>query len=177
MKVPRQVIKARKEQIDKERTPDHIFAWIAEFFGPFDLDAAASSSNRKCQKFFDIRDNGLIQPWRGHSVFVHPPKGQEEIWLAKSFMESKRGANITIYLPAITHTAWFQKYAPVANHIHFITKTQPNGAGKAYQSRLVMFFKAGNTNEIREEETTAGLVFVTCGEAKASGKSTEEVIK
>lgn len=47
---------------DEWSTPQELFNQLDDEFH-FDLDAAASQSNHKCKKYFDIASDGLTQNW------------------------------------------------------------------------------------------------------------------
>ena len=49
---------------DEWATPKDFFKSLDEEFH-FDLDAAASHINHKCNKYFTIEDDGLTQNWGG----------------------------------------------------------------------------------------------------------------
>jgi len=49
----------------------------ALFGGEIDLDPASSphaNSLVQSNRFFDWRDNGLVQPWRAKNVYLYPPR-------------------------------------------------------------------------------------------------------
>ncbi len=96
---------------DQWATPPDFFRAIATEFGPFDLDACASVENAKCDRFFGIADNGLVQPWAGR-VWMNPPYGRTiGLWMRKAWEESQRGAIVVCLVPARTDTAWWHDYA------------------------------------------------------------------
>lgn len=79
----------------------------------FTLDAAASKSNHKCDKYYTEDDNGLEQDWGGETVFVNPPYGAKEtgVWTRKCYEESaKPGTTIVLLIPARTDRASFHDY-------------------------------------------------------------------
>lgn len=101
-------------------TPDHIFEYAAEKWGPFDLDAAASPNNTKCSRFYTEEDNGLNQPWDG-VVWCNPPYRKLINWVMKADQEvnAGRAKRVVMLLPAHTSTAWFH-YAMNFGKVEFI---------------------------------------------------------
>jgi site-specific DNA-methyltransferase (adenine-specific) len=92
-------------------TPQDLFDQLnAEFH--FDLDAAASSENAKCERFFTKADDALLQEWKG-SVFCNPPYSKLlGKWVEKAFDEWDKGNadTVVMLIPARTDTKWFHKY-------------------------------------------------------------------
>ena len=59
-------------QRDDWGTPKKLFDELNKEFH-FDLDAAASDSNHKCDRYFTVEDNGLMQSWGGIlCLLIHP---------------------------------------------------------------------------------------------------------
>jgi hypothetical protein len=87
--------------------------------GYIQLDpASCEKANRVvgAERYYTLKDNGLLQPWNASTMFVNPPyakvKGQSEagVWLRKLISEYKSGtvkeAILLIY--ASTSEKWFQ---------------------------------------------------------------------
>ena len=129
-------------------TPRAFFAaadrlFVEEHGGPFELDAAASSSNAKCDRFFDESDNGLRQPWSARRVWLNPPYGSAiPVWITKAIEESRRGAIVAVLIPARVDTVWFHNAAAAAAEIRFV-KGRITFAGAAhaapFPSALLIF--------------------------------------
>ena len=87
----------------------------------FDLDPCASSDNTKCSKFFTEQDDGLIQDWCGHNVFVNPPYSQIKKWAKKCYEEGQKNDTLVALLcPARTDTSFFHDYCIKGGRIIFI---------------------------------------------------------
>lgn len=89
-------------------TPVWLFNRLNESFD-FGLDAAASSENHLCPKFFTLEDDSLAQDWSGFGpVFVNPPYGREGAkFIAKASEEAKKGVTTVMLIPSRTDTvAW-----------------------------------------------------------------------
>lgn len=57
-------------------TPQDFFNELDKEFN-FTLDPCSTHENAKCAKHFTIEDNGLIQDWKGHTVFCNPHMGKK----------------------------------------------------------------------------------------------------
>ena len=87
----------------------------------FNLDPCASYGNTKCQKYFTEQDNGLVQNWGGHNVFVNPPYSQAKEWAKKCFEEGqKENTLIVLLIPARVETKYFHDYCLKAQRLIFI---------------------------------------------------------
>lgn len=94
---------------DDWTTPEDLFEELDLFFGPFDLDAAASDENALCDEYFTIETDGLAQEWFGQ-VFVNPPYGRIiSRWVEKAIKEwdENRPTGIVMLLPSRTGNRWF----------------------------------------------------------------------
>lgn len=74
-------------------TPDELFKELDSKYH-FTLDACARPENAKCKKFFTVKEDGLAQDWKGHTVFCCPPSGRGNLrrWVQKAAKEAKRRA-------------------------------------------------------------------------------------
>ena len=92
------------------RTPQPLFHSLDTLFR-FELDAAADSENKLCQKFFSLESDALNQSWQVDGwVWVNPPYGKQVAhWFEKAINESERGAKIVMMCMACTETKWFQR--------------------------------------------------------------------
>ena len=102
---------ATSQRIDWETPPKLFEALKARF--PFTLDAAASSTNAKCPRYFTEAGNGLEQPWRELDgspavVWCNPPYGRVIAdWMKKARREAEAGSTVVLLVPARTDTKWF----------------------------------------------------------------------
>ena len=97
--------------VDDRGTDPEFFAKMSERFGPFDLDAAASPANAKCERFYTLEDNALEQPWSGR-VWCNPPYSDLRAWTKKARLEYVFGQAdlIVMLLPANrTEQLWWQE--------------------------------------------------------------------
>lgn len=101
---------ARAKSTEYE-TPDDLFLSLDLEFH-FTLDAAATSENTKCKRYFTLEDDGLKQSWAHERVFVNPPYGRDlRKWVSKAFVEvfAYDCETVVMLLPARTDVIWFQK--------------------------------------------------------------------
>lgn len=87
---------------DEWRTPDHVFAWASQRWGPFDLDLAATPENARCARFFTREDNALAQDWAaaGRRAWCNPPYSNVRPWLHRAVYEHARGLASVWLIPA-----------------------------------------------------------------------------
>lgn len=87
---------------DNWRTPDWLYNYCEQMFGPFDVDLAASEANTKCKRYIDIATNALVTDWQayGNYGFCNPPYSNLPPWLrrAKAYSQNK-GFTSTWILP------------------------------------------------------------------------------
>jgi phage N-6-adenine-methyltransferase len=108
---PQQVGKrgARSDVDDRATHPDDFRRWD-ERFG-FTLDVAAAAHNAKCDRYFSIEDNGLIQSWADERVWCNPPYSDIEPWVNKAWIEAPETQLIVMLLPANrTEQGWWQRW-------------------------------------------------------------------
>jgi phage N-6-adenine-methyltransferase len=99
---------------DERGTPQDFFDSLnAEFH--FDLDAAASPLNHKCELYFG--DGGLAidaiqEDWGGEgtSVFLNPPYSHAGAFIAKAREEADKGATVVMVLPVRSDTKYWHRY-------------------------------------------------------------------
>lgn len=68
-------------------TPKWLFSKLNNEFN-FTLDPCATKENHLCDKYYTIKDDGLLQDWSGETVFVNPPYGRAiKDWVKKCYDE------------------------------------------------------------------------------------------
>lgn len=104
-------------------TPNTLFTPLDDEFH-FTLDAAASSENTKVKAYFTEKEDGLIQPWGKHIVWLNPPYGSNRYsiknWIKKAYDASCLGATAVVLIPARTNTNWFHDYCLKFGEVRFI---------------------------------------------------------
>lgn len=128
-------------------TPQKVFDELNKFYGPFEMDVCADSSNAKCDVYFDKDTDGLKQQWAG-KCWMNPPYGREiGKWMKKAYESSLAGATVVCLVPARTDTKWWHDYA-MLGHIVFYRGRLKFGNAKnsaPFPSAYVVFKARGNT--------------------------------
>ena len=106
------------------QTPDDLYTRLNDEFGPFTLDAAASSENAKCAAFFSKELDALNRDWTGR-VWLNPPYGRKlYTWFHKAVLETKvlrHAQRVVMLVPARTDTRWFHDFVqPYADDVQFL---------------------------------------------------------
>lgn len=98
-------------------TPKKFFDELNKQF-EFTLDPCSNQKNSKCKKFYNEKENGLIQDWTGEVVFCNPPYGTEiKKWVKKCHDENLyNSVTCVMLIPARTDTIWFHEY--IYNNCH-----------------------------------------------------------
>lgn len=106
---------------DDWATPPAFFQELDKEFH-FNLDPCADENNHKCDKYFTVAENGLLQAWGGWRVFCNPPYGREiGKWVEKAYRENQEHGNLVVMLlPARTDTKWFHDFIYNVAEIRFI---------------------------------------------------------
>lgn len=102
-------------------TPNDLYNNLDQVFN-FTLDPCATHENHKCDKYFTIEDNGILQSWANENVFMNPPYAREiKDWIAKAYRESLNGAIVVCLVPARTDTRYWHDYIfPYAESIIYL---------------------------------------------------------
>lgn len=132
---------------DEWATPQELFDRLNKIFR-FNLDAAATLENAKCNEFYTKEENGLSRPWHGN-VWLNPPYGRQiGAWVKKAYEEVTRGgaASVVLLLPARTDTAWYHDYCKKGFVVFMRGRLKFGGAKNAapFPSMIVIFMKIGS---------------------------------
>ena len=91
-------------------TPQNFFDKWNSIYN-FELDACANEENKKCIRYFNEEQNGLVQDWGGARVWCNPPYGRQiGFWVKKAYEESLKGSLVVMLLPSRTDTRWWHEY-------------------------------------------------------------------
>ena len=106
---------------DNWETPQNVFDELDGEFH-FTLDPCSTHENAKCEKHYTVEENGLVQSWKGETVFCNPPYGKEiGKWVKKAYDEWKiNGTKIVMLIPARTDTKYFHDYIYHNAELRFI---------------------------------------------------------
>jgi phage N-6-adenine-methyltransferase len=96
---------------DEWPTPQWLYDSLAREFA-FTLDPCATAANAKCRlHFFTREQDGLVQDWTGHTVFMNPPYGRViGRWIEKAYQTSRQGSLVVALLPARTDASWWHDF-------------------------------------------------------------------
>ena len=131
---------------DNTSTPQDLFNYLNNIFN-FDLDAAASNLNYKCNQYFTEEDNALIQDWKKYkSIFINPPYSTklQDLFLKKAYEEYKLSDSLIIVmlLPSRTDTKRWHSYIMHSTEVWFVKgriKFENNLYGAPFPSVIVIF--------------------------------------
>ena len=105
---------------DNWATPQYLFDKLDDEFH-FTLDVCASLQNAKCERFYDVKADGLAQEWAG-TCWMNPPYGRTiGQWVKKAYEAARGGAVVVCLLPARTDTRWWRDYVMRASELRFIS--------------------------------------------------------
>ena len=121
-------------------TPQWLFDELNAEFG-FDLDVCATAENAKCERFFTLEQNGLVQVWAG-TCWMNPPYGREiGRWIQKAYESAREGSTVVCLVPARTDTRWWHDYC-MKGEIRFLRGRLRFGKSKnsaPFPSVIVIF--------------------------------------
>lgn len=129
-------------ETDLWATPQDFFDKYNKIYN-FNLDVCANKENAKCDKYYDLQSNGLIQDWNG-ICWMNPPYGRDiGKWMKKAYESSLNGSTVVCLVPSRTDTKWWHDYAMKGN-IEFIKGRLKFGNSKnsaPFPSAVVVFKK------------------------------------
>lgn len=132
-------------------TPQEFFDRYNKVYN-FELDVCATKENAKCDKYYTLEDDGLIQDWAKDGGFIqmNPPYGRDIIkWMKKAYEESLKGSTVVCLVPSRTDTKWWHEYA-MKGDIEFIRGRLKFGDSKnsaPFPSAVVVFNKGQNNGK------------------------------
>ena len=123
-------------------TDDAFFEQVNREFN-FTVDVAADSTNAKCERFYDIDSDGLMQNWDGETVWCNPPYGRRIAdWIYKAAVSE---ATTVLLVPARTDVKWFHEIVIPHAEVRFIKGRLKFGNSKdnaPFPTMLVIFRNA-----------------------------------
>ena len=97
------------DEVDDRGTPQKLFDELNDEFR-FTVDVAASSANAKCERFYDMRADGLSKSWAGERVWCNPPYSNLPAWVAKAHNEVSAEAIVMLIPANRTEQPFWQTY-------------------------------------------------------------------
>ena len=96
---------------DEWETPQELFNKLNLEF-QFTLDACASDSNHKLEKYYTMEEDSYYQSWENERVFMNPPYSEIDKWVRKAHLEHRNNncPLIVALLPAWTDRIWFHQW-------------------------------------------------------------------
>lgn len=151
-----QQVKARgpDRSVDERFTPNDLYAAFDERYH-FTLDVAATATNCKTQRFYDLAADGLHQPWAPERVWCNPPYSNIPAWMFKAHQEFNAGcAVIVMLLPANRpEQKWWQQFVEPHRDRGSFMRTQ-------FIARRRNFAAPGNEGAVYNSSPPFGLVAV-----------------
>ena len=129
-------------------TPQDFYDRLNQEFN-FTLDPCCTDETAKCSTYYTEADDGLAQPWAGHSVFMNPPYGRSiKDWIRKAYEESRKPNTVVVALiPSRTDTRYWHDYCMEASEIRFIKgrlKFGESNNSAPFPSAIVVFGSGSN---------------------------------
>ena len=114
---------------DEWETPQDLYDALDQEF-EFDIDAAATARNAKCQDYYTLADDALTQDWRtsehilhdeyadenderrfgSTSVWMNPPYSHCAEFVEKAHSQMAHGVTTVALLPSRTDTRWWHDH-------------------------------------------------------------------
>lgn len=137
-------------ETDDWATPQDFFNSVAERFGGFDWDAAASLSNCKVSLdghylFYGLEHDALSKRWShdGKKIWLNPPYGRViGKFMAKAVEAYMDGCLVVCLVPARTDTGWWHDYVAPYAKVEFIRGRLKFGEAKnsaPFPSAIVIY--------------------------------------
>ena len=158
-------------------TPAEYIKAAREVMTSIELDPASCEiANRvvRATKYYDVKTNGLLQPWQARSLWLNPPYGRtdsrsnQEIWSCKLIAEheAENVEEAILLVNAATDTEWFHRLWTysicfVKQRINFYSPEGDTG-GPTHASAFVYF----GTHVERFREVFSQFGRVVLGEKK-----------
>jgi phage N-6-adenine-methyltransferase len=106
---------------DTWATPVWLFEYAEARYGKFDLDVCAAHDSYKCQPYYTIEQNSLMQPWRRFN-WCNPPYSNITPWVEKAALEANCENATVMLLPADFSTQWFKLVWNASSEILIINR-------------------------------------------------------
>ena len=97
------------DEVDDRGTPQKLFGELDTEFR-FTVDVAASATNAKCERFYDIAADGLSKSWADERVFCNPPYSDLPSWIRKAHQETDAEVIVMLIPANRTEQPFWQTY-------------------------------------------------------------------
>lgn len=124
-------------------TPQDLYDKLNDEFN-FTLDPCCKPETAKCDRYFTIKENGLLQDWSKDIVFMNPPYGGHTgEWMEKAHAESLRGSIVVCLIVSSTDRSYWHEFIfPFASEIRFLRGRIKFGQSKStapFASAIIIF--------------------------------------
>lgn len=142
------------EDRQKWQTPDYLFNWLNDQFGPFTLDVAASEKNARCERYFTEEMNALKQVVNfGEKCFLNPPFNNIKPfieWLL--WQRDNMRAEFTVVLPSDLSTSWAelcinnasQVIHVTSGRVHYVSNNPKQNKNRNNKPTMICVFQPGD---------------------------------
>ena len=86
----------------------------------FTIDFCATKDNAKCNRFYDKKQNALLQFPKNEIIFCNPPYGREISAFVKKCFELSENNIIVMLIPSRTDTKYWHDYIEKKSEVRFI---------------------------------------------------------
>ena len=135
---------------DEWSTPDDFYNVLNSIY-QFTLDPCASDDSHKCEKYYTIETNGLLQSWENDVVWMNPPYSKSKEWIEKAYNEYLEGSTVICLTASRTDTKMFHSFCTKASALCFIKGRLKFGGSKhpaPFPSLLTVFDRNLNEDKI-----------------------------
>lgn len=142
-------------------TPQEIVDYLVDRYGEYDLDAAASEENKKCEKFYSEETNCLKRWWGSNKhVWLNPPYSNPDPFVKKAIEQMEHGNQIDMLLPGDNSTAWFREAQLKAAEIIWIVGDIEKVDDREYSRTGRVAFLSGLTGEPVSGNNKGSVIFI-----------------
>ena len=148
--------------IEWETPQDFFDALNAEFH--FKLDAAASSENAKCRKYFSLQHDSRKLAWYEYgSVWLNPPYTREiDTWIARAYDSAQDGAIVVCLLQGrSSDTKWWHDYVMKSKEIWFVKgrlRFDDQKGSAPFPSAIIVFKKKTGLRVLKSVDVIGGVL-------------------
>ena len=159
---PQQVGKTgAKDKVDDRATHPDDFAKFDERFN-FTIDVAAAAHNTKCERFYDIEQDGLAQSWAGERVWCNPPWSNIRPWVERASWPHLHHAELVVMLLPSNRTeqGWWQEFVEPFRDGRCPSWCSRRVVRTEFLPGRMRFIKAGQTEIGPNERPPSGCVLL-----------------
>lgn len=142
-------------------TPKEVVEYMANRYGDYNLDAAASEQNAVCELFITKEEDCLEVDWGNNAhIWLNPPYSNPDPFVLKAIEQMENGNQIDMLLPADNSTAWFRDAQRHAAEIIWITGETWEEGGKQYSRTGRLAFTSALSGQPVQGNNKGSVIFV-----------------